>query len=163
MHSRIYQISEKPIDKDDYVTEDDYYESFCGSHADYVDSNTDRNEDIEWVIGCLGDSVSYDEKEQSFTIVNKAKYFEKSFNAFKELLEKLENTTLEEFSGVAGIDTQRTFESNMYMLKTTYEDEYAFYIDDRGEYFGIASLDYFMRRVETGKKFYIGATIDYHF
>lgn len=48
MHSRIYQISKTPIDRDDYIEESKYYDHwFLNSVADYVDDDTNRDDDIE--------------------------------------------------------------------------------------------------------------------
>ena len=163
MHSRIIQISKEPINEDDYLSEDKYYDIVCGALADYVDGDTDRDDDIEWFIGCLGDSISYNKDEQSFTIIDKEKYFDKAFEHFQELLKKLSDTTLKVFSGIGKKEEIYQFTTDMYSLKSTYDDEFSFYIDDNGEYFGMSTIDNFMRNVENNTKFYIGTTIDYHF
>ena len=43
MHSRIFQVSSKPISQEDYLTEDDIPESFFNTTADYVDSPVMKN------------------------------------------------------------------------------------------------------------------------
>ena len=53
MHSRIYQISKTPIDRDDYIEESNYYDHwFTSSIADYVSGDTNRDDDIEWLQNC---------------------------------------------------------------------------------------------------------------
>ena len=47
--------------------------------------------------------------------------------------------------------------------KDAYDDQNGFKIDDNDEYFGITSLDNFVRNVEEGKTYYIGKTFDYNF
>ena len=48
MHSRIFQVSEKPIDKADYIGESDYWDHwFTNSVADYVSEDCYRDEDLK--------------------------------------------------------------------------------------------------------------------
>ena len=47
MHSRIFQVSMEPIEKDDYILERDYWDHwFTREIADYVNGSTNRNDDI---------------------------------------------------------------------------------------------------------------------
>lgn len=160
MHSRIYQISKTPIDKDDYIEESNYYDHwFTNSVADYVDGDTDRDDDIEWLKDCYekkGLSFGQDNNGEYFIVENKTKYFEANFEKFQKELKELSEKTLDDFMGG---------ESNMslYRLKKSYDDEFGFYIDDEDEYHGVATFDRFMRCATVGTKYYIGATIDYHF
>ena len=51
MHSRIFQISSKPIDEKNYINEDRYYShdtGFVGSVADYAVANNEPS-DYEWL------------------------------------------------------------------------------------------------------------------
>lgn len=160
MHSRIYQISKTPIDKEDYIEESNYYDHwFINSVADYVSDDTNRDDDIEWLKGCYGKkglSFGQDDNGEYFVVEDKSKYFEASFEEFKKELKKLSEKTLDNFiSGESDM--------SLYRLKSSYDDEFGFYIDDVGEYHGVATFDRFMRCATVGTKYYIGATIDYHF
>lgn len=160
MHSRLYQISKTPIDRDDYIEEDKYYDHwFTSSVADYVDGDTDRDDDIEWLQNCYGNkglSFSKDDSGEYFIVEDKTKYFEAKFKEFQKELKELSEKTLDEFmSGESDM--------SMYRLKTSYDDDCNFYIDDNYEYHGVATFDRFMRSATEGTKYYIGATIDYHF
>jgi hypothetical protein len=160
MHSRIYQISKAPIDKLDYIDEEKYYDHwFTNSVADYVNGDTDRDYDIEWLGNCYknkGLSFGQDNNGEYFIVENKTKYFEANFEKFQKELKELSEKTLDDFMGG---------ESNMslYRLKSSYDNEFGFYIDDEDEYHGVATFDRFMRCATVGTKYYIGATIDYHF
>ncbi len=160
MHSRIFQMSKTPIDRDDYIEEDKYYDHwFTSSIADYVDGDTDRDDDIVWLKDCYekkGLSFGQDDNGEYFIIEDKTKYFEANFEKFQKELKELSEKTLDDFMGG---------ESNMslYRLKASYDDELGFYVDDRNEYHGLVTFDRFMRCATVGEKYYIGATIDYHF
>ena len=156
MHSRIYQISTKPIHKDDYISEDKYYDHwFLNSVADYVNDDTDRAEDIQWFKDCYekyGISFGVDDSGEYFIIEDKLKYFEANFKRFKEVFNELSSMTLEEFA-------DGKCSMSMYQLKEAYEERFGFYVD--GDEIGMSTLDEFVRYANE-TKWYIGATIDYH-
>ena len=158
MHSRIYQISKKPIDKDDYIKESRYWDHwFINSIADYVDDDTNRAEDIEWLKDCYearGLSFGTDEDGEYFIVEDKVKYFMSKFETFQEALKELSEIVIEDFAS-------NKYGMQMYRLKDAYEDKFSFYID--GDETDMDTFDCFVRNAEVGVKFYIGATIDYHF
>lgn len=160
MHSRIYQISETPINREDYIEEDKYYDHwFTSSVADYVNGDTNRDDDIEWLQNCYGNkglSFGRDDNGKYFVIEDKSKYFEAGFEEFKKALQELSENTLDDFISGKG-------DMSLFRLKNSYDDEFGFYVDDGGEYYGLTTFDRFMRGANTGTKYYIGATIDYHF
>lgn len=154
MHSRIFQLGTSKIEKEEYITEGHYYESwFLGSVADYI-KESDRGEDIEWLKSCfnsLGEYVTIDTEEGTVEFKEgfKTKYFERNFNKFKELSQAI---TIEEFS-------EQTYPT--YSIKCLLSDKFSFYfeIEDGGLY----CLDDFIRDVaEAGVKYHIGGTLDYH-
>lgn len=157
MHSRIYQIDTNPIHEDDYIGEFRYYDHwFTDSIADYVDGDTNREEDIKWLKECYdneGLSFGTDDGGEYFIIEDKAKYFARRFETFQEILKKSSKLTLDDFaSDISGMQ--------MYALKATYEDEFGFYVD--GNATGMKTFDECVRSSSNGTKYYIGATIDYH-
>lgn len=157
MHSRIFQISTKPIDKCDYIEESNYYDHwFLNSVADYVNDSTDRADDIKWLKDCYdkdGLSFGVDENGEYFMVEDKAKFFEPKFKRFQNALQELSTTTLDDFmNGKCGYQ--------LYELKAAYDDKFGFYVD--GDEFSLDTLNTFIRYAEIGKKYYIGATIDYH-
>lgn len=101
MHSRIFQISNEPINERDYISEYHYDEHwFTNSVADYV-GESDRKHDIEWLRDCqqgAGLLFGSDAGGEYFIIEDKQKYFTEPFEDFKKLLKELSATTLEDFS-----------------------------------------------------------------
>ena len=157
MHSRIYQISTKPIHKDDYIDESNYYDHwFLHSVADYVNDDTDRTDDIKWFKECYekdGLSFGTDENGEYFIVEDKVKFFEPNFKRFQNALQGLSTVTLDDFiTGKCGYQ--------LYDLKSAYDEKFGFYVD--GEEFYLQTLGGFVRYAEVGTKYYIGATIDYH-
>ena len=157
MHSRIYQVSKTPIDKCDYIEESYYYDHwFLNSVADYVNEDTDRNDDIEWLKVCYekkGLSFGQDDNGEYFIVEDKEKYFETNFEEFQKALKELSERTFDDFiSGESGIF--------LYRIKRSYDDKYGFYVES--EECGCDTFDEFMRYTTVGTKYYIGATIDYH-
>ena len=157
MHSRIFQISKNPIDKEDYIEESNYWDHwFTNSVADYVNGDTDRDNDIQWLKNCYGDtglSFGVDNGGEYFIITDKAKYFASNFETFQKTLKELSEITLDDFvNGQCGVQ--------MHILKSTYDDDLGFYVD--GDDTGMQTFDDCIRYSENGTKFYIGSTIDYH-
>ncbi len=157
MHSRIFQVSRRPIDKQDYIDESRYYEGFVGSIADYVDSMSDEAiaeaiESLKWV---LGDAVEF--KDRSFTVVDKYKFFAPIFaNWLKQCRELHDVMDLESFS-------DDSMSLKMFGFSQSYNDKYDYYMDDNGEWAGNQTLMDFMRYAKEGDTFYLGNVIDYHF
>ena len=153
MHSRIFQVSENPITEENLISEYRYDDYFVGQNGvDYVVESDSRQDDIEWLKHNKGLEIT----ENTIKVVSKKEYFEKSFEEFQELLEKFKNYSMEDF-----IDPKNWLD--FYHFKDAYDDQSGFQIDDNDEYFGITSLDNFVRNVEEGKTYYIGKTFDYHF
>ena len=153
MHSRIFQVSMEPIQKEDYITEGFYWDHwFTNEIADYINGDTDRDNDIEWLKDCSEALIfGEDDGGEYFIVKDKEKYFEIKYKRFMEVLNKIKNYTLADFA-------QGFFE--MWSLKEAYEDKFGFYVNADGE---TMNLDSFIRGCATGEKYYIGATIDYHF
>lgn len=157
MHSRIYQISKTPIDECDYIEESNYYDHwFTNSVADYVNGDTDRDEDIKWLKDCYeehGISFGEDDHGKYLIVEDKTKYFTINFENFQKALKELSEATLDDFmSGKCG--------TPLYRLKEAYDDKLGFYVEC--EDYGCETFDGFMRYAVVGVKYYIGATIDYH-
>ena len=153
MHSRIFQVSTEPITEENYISEYRYDEYLVGQDGiDYVVESESRTDDIEWLKNHKGLEIT----ENTIKVVSKKEYFEKSFEEFQEYVEKFSNYTIEDF-----MNPQNWLD--FYRLKDAYDDQNGFKIDDNDEYFGITSLDNFVRNVEEGKTYYIGKTFDYHF
>lgn len=152
MHSRIFQVSLNPIDKNDYIRESDYWDHwFLNEVADYVDDDCDAYDDVKWLQDCVkGITFGGDENGTYLVVVSREEYFRRSFEKFKITLDKIKDCTLEDFS--------KGFHE-MWQLKDSYEEKFGFYVDADGE---LMSFDRFVRLCTTEEKYYIGGTLDYH-
>jgi hypothetical protein len=160
MHSRIFQVSSKPITEDNLIKEYRYEDDFVGRVAGYVSleySEVDIKSDLEWLNNTEGLHVDTDKK--TLTITSKREYFDEKHDTFIELAEKLSNITLEEFINGEWDKGYGDFTN----LKDSYEDTYGFYIDDNDENIGLTTLDNWVRNAEENKAYYIGNIFDYHF
>lgn len=155
MNSRIFQLSEEPINIENYITEEDLYESFIGLIADSV-CTSDREDDIEWLdseLKTYGVIVDHEIKSIYFPKGFKISYFKKSF---KELKQRVKDLTLKDFIG----ESVEINDMNLYRIKRLIDNKYGFYIfKDCPQ-----SLDYFIRDNSVDNMtYYIGNTLDYHF
>ena len=152
MHSRIIQLSKEPIKKEDYIQEEDFYDSgFIGTVADYVSDETDREDDINWFIQAYQLESQFNKEDDSLIITKEyiLSQFQKNFD---ELKSKVNKMSLEDF-----IDPIKS-----YGLQSIIDGPGGFYIDSK-EY-GLMTFDTLLRRLlEKEEKFYIGGTVDYHF
>lgn len=159
MHSRIFQVSQEPINEENLLGEYRYEEDFVGRIADYVAKQTykgqDYIEDLKWLQEAT-DGLEVDVEAGTIIVKSKEEYFSEKHDRFMELAEKLSCITLEEFIG-----EDKFFD--MHDLKAAYDDKYSFYIDDNDEYCGLTTLDNWVRNAEENKTYYVGSIFDYHF
>ena len=153
MHSRIFQVDCKPINKEDYITESDFWEHwFTREWADYV-AESNRDDDIKWITRHgkdKGIQVKKSKGEYTLTVTDKLEYFSHSFERFKKALDELNKKTIEEFCNG---------DMQMWELNDAYHDKGGFYISYGEELF---TLDEFVRNAEKGDIYYLGGTLDYH-
>lgn len=153
MHSRIFQISEEPIEEENYALESDYYGNFIGHIADYVNEQEDdeRKDDIEWLAKSLEGAAKI--RGNKMTILSKEKFFEKKYEGFIKTAKKVAMMTFDDFITSVG-------EEDLYVLNSYHSNKYGFYVDEDGY---PLTLDDFFRNVKDGDTYYIGATFDYHY
>ena len=140
MHSRIYNLDETNY------TEDEVYDMLKGtcSLMDYVDSETNIDEDIEWLV----ESCNLPAKDDCITITKEfaTKHWETLFEKAKEIIER-------GFS----------FDS-LWEIRRTLFDETGFMFIHDGE---LCTYDTFMKYVAQGiiteTEFKVYDTYDYHF
>jgi len=160
MHSRVIEISAKPLDPEDYLGESSIPEWFCGAIADYVDEETDRASDISWLLQQFQGTATYSEEDNSLCFDANAKrsFFAADYIRFRECLKELLSLTEEEFSGES---RHRDLGMMMFHLKEAYSDKFGFYI--YSEEHDLQTLPDWMRMIDLSQKYYIGGTLDYHF
>ena len=155
MHSKIFQVSKKPIVNE--ITEMDLYgaQSFVGPIADYV-SDMDPEAQacaITWLGGKPGIRIDGD----TLTITSKKEFFAADYEAFHEAIREASTKTLDEFvcpnMGWA-----------LYEIRQSIRDEYGFYIVETTEYHeNLVPLADFMRNAADGEVYHLGSVLDYHY
>lgn len=150
MHSRIFQMSVNPIDKTNYISEDDLPEYFFNEIADYAhESQNSRKDDIIWFTESTCNIFKYI-NDNKIKLTQKENYFSSRYEYFKETLKALNDITLEDF--------KRNI--NLYELKMSADDDYGFYIFDDN---GLHTMDDWIRNNSTENTiYYIGTILDYH-
>ena len=151
MHATIIQISEHPVDEDDYVSWGDLPEWFLNK-MDYVDEIEPKH-GLQRCIS-LGSfpGLSFDPETRKFKVISKSEYFSSAYGKFKEYLDKLKDMSFEEFIG-------NDVNVNMILLNSAYNDEYDCYVVDDDCY--MYTLDEWIR--DDNKGGYIGNVLDYHY
>lgn len=161
MHSRIFQLERSKGDIDDYSLEeydfnyDSKHEWFIGQVADYINEDTDKNEDVEWFLACMEECNRFftinrtDTEVESITFSPgfKRMYF---FERFNKLQQTVDEMNLDDF----------TSSIKAYRLRQLVEEKYGFYVCCENN---LQSMDDFVRDLPDAETtYYFGNTIDYH-
>ena len=167
MHSRIFELKVDPTTENELYDGalDDWFFSEYG--VDYTSDRKDQeyDRDIKWLERCFENFAEVDETEKSIVFTDVAGLMSDAFDKFHEIIEKLQNYTLEEF---AGIDKghSREFGENMgdlmWILNDTWasKSEFFIYHDEYAE-----PLFSFIRKMtedDRATKWYFGGILDYH-
>lgn len=156
MHSRIFQITKEPVTF--AIAEDDYADHwFTREIADYVMEDKNPEASLEWLGKHSG--LSVDATAKTVTVTSKEAFFKDAFAMFSKAVAELSTITIEQFAYA-----NRDVADAVYYLKQAYDDKFAFYVEDCGEYAGLITLDEWVRNVAMeGRAYYIGGSLDYHF
>lgn len=162
MHSKIYQIGNKPIDKEDYASPMDYYDN-SGDFADYIGdryNNEDRKEAIEYLADLLKDVFEH-----------------KGGGEFRykgsEAMEKFKQAWADELRRMAGLLTPENLFKNqrLFNIRQVTEDTHlgtSYRVDIADWCGGIAYpfgelFEYAASQLKKNDRIYVGAVIDYHY
>ena len=160
MHSRVFEISRIPIEKESRLDAYELPDWFCSGIADYVDNihESYREDDLKWFAGRFGENCQRDGDQVSFNDQVKMEYFRGEYEKFRAAAAILVSSTLEEFCGNAPkTDIDRT----VYRLKSAYEDKFGFYVYDRDDE-ELITMDAWVRRSDLTVPYFIGGIVDYH-
>lgn len=162
MHSRIFQLSNdevtEPLTESSIIA---FNEWFVNQIADYVDENTNRESDIDWLLQTFNEEtckyITVFKTNDLYVSITfkpgfKEEYFREKFTRLKELVK---NLTLEEFSDSSSITA--------YSIKDEVESKFGFYVYNNETEF-IIPFDTFVRELNgtVEETYYFGNTIDYH-
>jgi len=160
MHSRVFEISSKPIDEALRLDEYELPDWFCSGIADYVDRIDDENrvEEINWFASQFAGNCIVAGDKVSFKPNTKHDYYRHNYNKFREAAAILATCDYEAFC-----DSKPCSEFSMTLLQlnSSYEDRYGFYVYDRDDE-ELITLDSWVRRNDLSEPYYIGSIIDYH-
>lgn len=161
-HSKIFQISEAPIDTDDYKCSSDYYDNyqeFADWIGDEVEDGEERKECIEYLVKELDGMFSMGEND---TLVFNG---EEPLNTFLEawaskLQELAKSITKETIASGSALRDLRLVASDTHK-----NSDYRFDIEN---WTGCAApfcdlIDFVSNGLKKGDKVYIGAIIDFHY
>ena len=158
MHSRIFELSHKPIKAADRMTDGDVPEWFFTTVCDYAVPSGQREQDIDWFTGYFRGLCSRDGSKLHFAPDIKEKCFREGYEAFKSAASALAET---DYATFAGLKENAAFQLARFGLTDSYEDKFGFYIYTP-ESQALQPLDSWLRNTDTSKPFYVGGTIDYH-
>lgn len=162
MHSRVFTVFKKTINKDDYLDEDSV---FCAltdrsrsiDYACYIHDPAVRRDSIKWLQNSSS-GIAVDPDVETIQVVDAKAFFAAKYYKFKQALLSLQNTTLDEFAAKERLDG---IGMSMWYLDNLYNAECEFYIltDE-----GLCTLDEFVRsESEDHNVYHIGGVYDYHF
>lgn len=163
MHSKIIQLENMPLEEDDRITEEDFYDTwFTASVADYVDDDYDRDDTLKTfknILGTCQEHVEFFEDEYGEGVIFHAgfvqAYLAKQFKQFRIELKILEETaTLDSFCN-------RDIAQSMRRLNDAYNNKYGYYIQNCDT--ELKTFDSFLRYMKPDVKYYFGGTVDYHY
>lgn len=161
MHSRIFGIITKKEYDEHIETEGEIempiwqFEQSLPSEMDYVNGDTDLNDDFECLIQCLKrttDKFEYDSDNHTIKLLEgfKEEYFKPKWDKIKELVNG--EKAFERFC----TDTMLPFQ-----ISEASNDRYSFYQCDEEGYYD--SLDGFIRTANINEEYIVFGSIDYHY
>lgn len=162
MYYNIYQISQKPINSEDWITESDFYMSaFLGTIADKIE-NVDFEERCKQVhnlgkwlenqnIGRIDDSVLV-----LFPDMLNMPYYHDRYQRFKTAAEALSEVSLEQY--LENLDGVRNKISDVENQLIQQMDHYVCWDSDDP-----IPLDEFLRTAATKKAYYVGGVCKFKY
>ena len=151
MHATIYQISDVPVDKENYIDET-YLPEWFWNKMDYADVIDDKDAEERCI--CTGErpGLYFDKEKKLLTVTDKNAYFKTKYDDFKSHVAKLTDCTLDEF-------VKGSCDVSVYHIQMVYNDEYDIYVCDSDGV--LETLDQWVRYSDGTA--YIGAVLDYHY
>lgn len=161
MHSRIFQIEDKPVSKEDRIYSETIPDWFTSSIADYVDDINEqyRDDDIEWLMGTnFGEVCKLDGDKITFK-VDAIDFFESYFTRFMDAVKRLSDISIDQFIDAFKHGSE-SVDSLMFQLEKSYNDKRGFYVWYCDELY---TMQEWMRQVKPSGVYYLGGIVDYHF
>lgn len=161
MHSKIFQISNAPIDKDDYSSPECYYDN--SEFADYIGEpvkGETREDCIKYLAESISDLFSYDKEAGAFVYKGKDALHEfkrKWLEAIREITDKLTADNL--------MEEHNVYRLRRLTLQTHLDSSFRFDINEWNGWAGPMEdlVEYAGYQLKEGDRIYVGAVIDYHY
>lgn len=152
MHSRIFEITSKQLDRDDYLTsgwlEPEQYSDF----ADYIDDDIeDEDDDIKWLASVMSDIFDCEGRELTL----------RDISGFIEQWKAEVRKRASEFDPKG--DGMSSYFLRKSIKRTHKGIDFHFYNEDYGLMDPRQLIENFLLHKKPGDKFYIGGILDYHF
>ena len=150
MHSRIFEITSKPLDRDDYLTSDWIeYHQIC-DFADYISDDVDENDDIEHFATVMSDIFDCDGRK--LTLRDISGFIEK----WKAEVKKRASEFDPKHDGMSSFHLRRA-------INDTHKNiDFRFYTEDYGLINTRQLIENILLYHKPGDVFYIGGIVDYH-
>lgn len=162
MHSRIFQVSREPIEPAGYINTFDIPDHFQSGIADYVDDVDDRQAELDFLMKSFQGILEPGPEENSFCVTDESRerYFQGSYQRFREICALLQTITLGAFIGTEPGPGRKPVSLFMYELNEAYSVKYGYYIYEDDE---LQPLNQWLREADSDSVYYFGNVLDYHF
>lgn len=163
-HSRIFQVSIRPIEADDYASPSDFYDN-SGDFADYIGDEVegdDRLEDIDNLAHKLIDLFTLDEPGGD-TLTYRG---DDAMAAFTQRWAAAISDAAGKVTARNILDWQGRYDVKTVCEEAALNTSYRFKIEDwNGDYADTPAelVCYVASNMRKGDKLYIGAVIDFHY
>lgn len=156
----IYQICTHPIKECNFITANDYEDSwFVPAVAEYARECDNRQSVICVLMNMLEEKkiAVTDQKANSFVFLPnmQSRYFEGRFGRFRKLLAELSRVQEPKF-----IYCQDEIEGLLIQLSSCFSEHFGAYVAGDGD--ELITLDEFIRAADEGITYYIGGVVSYH-
>ena len=150
MHHLIIQITDEPIGRDWFITEEEFYDSNVGDY--YHEVNEDERKDvIKRLPSFLGRLFDCDGEVLTYK-GNADKILEEMINSARKMLDNMENPTSYKIAKLRNV------------LDFTHLDVYHMFYTEKCDSYAINFCDFLslLTGYVAGTKFYIGGLVDFH-
>jgi len=157
---KIYQIGMKPVKKQDYLTEDYFFEhEFLRNVATNIEKTPNRIKAMRSFrerMEKINAAVFSDSNMFVFSSNGKENHFSCRYSSYLSAVSNLQSVTLSEFCCQQG-----EFDDKTYALNQAVCDRFGDYVQIPEEDC-IVPIDEFIRNAKIGESYYIGGILDYY-
>ena len=160
MHSRIFELSERPVPTDERLCLESVPDWFFSSISDFAEdiSDEDREDEIKWLAEYFHNLCTAEGDKLTFDPATPEKRFKRNYSKFLEKAAALTAMSYEAFCGRMG---GRVLEYTLFELNDAYEDKYGFYVYEP-ESLNLRPINAWLREADLTKPFYVGGIVNYH-